>query len=97
MVVHETKCPHRRENWNVAAKEYVSLRTESAIAKHAPNSKAVAQAIMTELKWAIKLTYKHHRRFDQGDEAQQKSPKGGRGRGGANLEQGGNPSSKKSF
>ncbi len=92
MVVHETKCPHRRENWNTAAKEYVCLRTESAVAKDAPNSKAVAQGIMAELNWAIKLTYKHHRRFAQGAEVQQKSEKGARGRVGANLEEEGNPS-----
>ncbi len=52
-----TKCPNRRENWNAAAKTYVSLGTESAISKFAvPNSKALAQGIMAELKWSIKLT-----------------------------------------
>ena len=94
MVVHETKCPHRRESWNAAAKQYVSLRTESAVVKHAPNSKAQAQVIMAELKWSIKLKYQHHRRFDQGDEVALADVKGGLGRGGPNLDAGGNPSQK---
>ncbi len=94
VVVHEAKCPHRRDNWNAAAKTYVSLRTESVISKAAPSSKALAQGIMSELKWAIKLTYQKHRLFEQEAKVQQKAAQGGLGGGRANLDAGGNPSQK---